>query len=244
MAFKKYYFFSDTHLADGTELDDFSQKFEDDMKFRRKICLIARRVDVIVGVGDIFELWQTSHNAIRSAHFIIWKWIQDHVKLLKGNHDFSTFANQTMKFKTKSGKRVLVSHGFQNNKQMSKWYTKAFIYLVGKLEKFFPWLDNKDKHPKLYKLLPAEHRKVFQKKFHKVKGIEKDVEEYCRSFIGKFDIIIVGHSHKQVERRLNRASYGVDVIGGSILMLNCGHNTGGQFQGLLFDANTDKYEFV
>lgn len=233
----KYFFFSDSHICDGTYKDDFSKTIQDDMRFIERLKLIKHKVDMIVGVGDIFELWQASHSAIKSAHFIVLKWLKEYVKLLKGNHDFSTFAPETMKFTTKSGKRVMASHAFQNNPRMKKWYLKAAIYIVGKLERWFPWLDEPKKHPKLYKLLPKKYRKVFTEKMHKVKGIEKDVEEYCKSFIGKVDVLICGHSHIKGAKVLKNAK-------GSILMLNCGDCTKGKFQGVLFDANNDAWEIL
>jgi predicted phosphodiesterase len=228
---------SDLHIADGTEKDDFSQSFEQDMKFRDKLDLIKSKVNKIVGVGDIFELWQTSHQKIKNAHFIIWKWINDNVYLLKGNHDYSTFAPQTMKFETSSGLKVLVSHGYQNNKHMTGAHTIALIWIVGKLEKWFPWLDNPDKHPKLYKLLPKKYRKIFEKKFSRIDGIEKDVHEYVKSFAGKYSIVICGHSHIQGSRSFKVGDH-------SILMLNCGHCTNKAFQGILFDTDTEEWEFV
>ena len=68
----KMFFFSDAHICDGSRKDDFSQKKIKDGEFIGKMEMVRKEVDKIVGVGDIYELWQTSHNKIMNAHYIQW----------------------------------------------------------------------------------------------------------------------------------------------------------------------------
>jgi UDP-2,3-diacylglucosamine pyrophosphatase LpxH len=216
----KLLFISDLHIGDGSKSDDFADGKLDRNDWRLIEWIRDIKADKVYLVGDVWELWQFKSQAIRNAHFLLWKFL--HGKKfahIRGNHDYGLMSPLTKTLKTKSGKRVLISHGFQNDRLMTNPFARFGIWLLGQtLEKIWPDIDN------------GVGYKCKQKKSRTV----RNTLEYANKMLKKYDIVILGHSHRQM---IEKSPLGK-------IYTNCGTCQGGKTQGILLDTLTDNIKIV
>jgi len=208
---------SDIHLGDGSKSDDFGNRANE---IKLKKWIEKQKADRIYLNGDIYELWQFKPQAVKNAHYMFWKYLHGRKFVhIRGNHDYQLMGPLTKTLKTKSGKRVLISHGFQNDKLMTNPFSRLFVWIIGQtLEKLFPDIDNED---------------GYKHKRNKSRTIRNTLK-YAEKMWKRYDIVILGHSHKQMTER----SY---VYG---IYANCGTCANGKLQGVLLDTLTDKVTLV
>ncbi len=205
---------SDLHLGDDSRADDFGEHDTDIIEWIRNI-----DPDKIYLAGDLYELWQFKSQKIRNAHYLLIDYLNGRRFVhIRGNHDMQLIAPLTKSFKTKSGKRVLISHGFQNDKWMTNPLARLGIWALTWLERFIPGIDNENTYSK--------NRKKSR--------TQKKTLAYAMKMLKKYDMVFCGHTHRQMTER--SCVYGVYVNVGS-----CIH---GKFQGAVLDTLTDEITMV
>ncbi len=213
---------SDLHLADGTNLDDFGKKGETEARELALIDFINAQSPIRVYLnGDIYELWQTKMKRIRQAHPTIIHFFESdpRIRFLVGNHDLTLTGKSTAEFMTKSGKKVLISHGFQNDLGMSSAIMRFWTWIIGKLEILI--------HPDIDRI-----GDIFFKNQNKEILMEK-VRDYAAKQLIYYDICICGHSHYNEIGELNGKPYA-----------NSGGCIWGKIEGILLDCETDELSIV
>lgn len=104
-------FFSDTHLGDGSATDDFhrDKEFIEFLTFARD-----NKVKELVGLGDLYELWQARLDRIMWAHSDVFKALDRFGRKfihVYGNHDYFPFSRLTPEVYHKKG--IYAVHGHQ-----------------------------------------------------------------------------------------------------------------------------------
>ena len=211
---------SDLHMGDGTGSDEF---MEQDYKILNFIGSIAP--DSLYLNGDIFELWKCKMKNIRSFHYTLTKFVDGEyvhgmifpeVIRIKGNHDYTLFGKMKVEITTKSGKKILITHGFQNDPWMTNPISRFFTWCLGRVEKLIPDIDNV---------------------FSASKRINNKANEYAMQQLTKYDIVILGHTHKiECKQYL--------ILGRFVTYANSGTCTNGKLQGILIDTETDEIKVV
>jgi len=213
---------SDWHMGDGTMADNFLGQDYKVLDFIEKI-----NPDLLVLAGDIFELWQCKMKDIKHAHYPIVNYIDSkYSKLsrpeiirLKGNHDYTLTGQSKLEITTKSGKRILITHGFQNDPWMTSLISRFFTWCYGNVER-----------------LTAE-----QNIFSTSKRITNKAHEYAIKQLIKPDhyhIVILGHTHiigieDMCRKYIRHAVYA-----------NSGCCCDNKIQGIFFDTETDEIKEV
>jgi len=164
---------SDLHLNDGSGADDFG---DNDLRLISWLC--SFRYDMLVLNGDIYELWQSRKKKIRQAHKALFYYLETMLSAqliqLKGNHDYRLFKLLSKVIKTKSGKRILITHGFQNDPWMTSPVSRFLVWCVGIIEKPIPGIDN----------IWGTSKKISNKTF-----------SYAMKMCKKYDYVVCGHTH-------------------------------------------------
>jgi len=214
----KYAIFSDLHLGDGGRHDLFGRK--DYAVMREWMKLLAKGYTILLN-GDIFEFWKCSEFRVRRAHPVLYDLIRKtpEIILLVGNHDYDLMGNFTYFFSLADGRRVLVSHGFQNDRWMVSPFMRAFVLFAGWLERF------------LGIRLEKVFSHIYSEKFDK--NVEKNTYEYAQRMFQKFDIVICGHTHIQERLDKNGKTY-----------LNSGHGLGRRLQYIKIHTRKNKIQLV
>ena len=204
---------ADLHLGDGSAADDFSNN---DKKFIQWIK--SYNPDKVYLNGDIFELWQFKSQAIRNAHFLLWKYLHGRKFIhIRGNHDMQLIAPLTKSFRTKSGIRYLISHGFQNDPWMTNPFARFGIWALTWIERFLPNIDNEN---------------TYSKNRKKSRTMKKTLE-YAIKMLKRYDVVICGHTHKKMKVWVNAKLY-----------VNSGSCIHGKFGGIMIDTLSDEVTTV
>jgi len=211
---------SDLHMGDGTGTDDFIAQDDKVLNFIENI-----NPDILYLNGDIFELWQCSMRKIRKFHYTFTNYVEGkyykpvifpQIVKLKGNHDYSLLGQMKAEITTRSGKKVLITHGFQNDPLMTNPISRFFTWCLGRIERLIPNIDNV---------------------FSASKRINNKANEYAMQQLKKYDIVILGHTHKiECKQYL--------VLGRFVTYANSGTCTNGKIQGILLDTDTDEIKIV
>jgi UDP-2,3-diacylglucosamine pyrophosphatase LpxH len=212
----KYAIFSDLHLGDGGKHDLFGKKDYFLLKIFAK--LISKNYTILLN-GDVFEYWKNTERSVYKAHQVLIDFIKNspRVILIIGNHDFDLMGHFTYTFEMRSGKKVLVSHGFQNDKWMVNSFLRFLLYLATWLERF----------------VGLRLETVFSGYTQQIdKGIEKRTLDYARKMFSHFDLVICGHTH--VQTRLEE---------GEKIYLNSGHVLGDSIQYLKVNTTKELIKF-
>ncbi len=213
----KYAIFSDLHLGDGGKHDQFGSKDYFLLKIFSK--LISKKYTIILN-GDVFEYWKNTERSVSKAHQVLIDFIKNspHVRLLIGNHDFDLMGHFTFTFDTRSGKKVLVSHGFQNDKWMVHPILRTLLYLATFLERF----------------IGLRLETIFSGYTQQLdKGIEKRTYQYAKKMFSHFDIVICGHTHVQTCLEEKGKIY-----------LNSGHVMGDRIEYIKFNTQKEIYKLI
>ncbi|MBD3352495.1 MAG: hypothetical protein GF364_13485, partial [Candidatus Lokiarchaeota archaeon] len=213
---------SDFHLGNGTKSDDFA--YGDEIKTREKALIDfieAQNADKIYLVGDIYELWQAKMETIRQVHSKLIKYLENNPKIefIKGNHDYDLTGTLSVKFNTDSGKKVIITHGFQHHKHGKNWFVRFLVYMMG-------WVEivinaDIDKLPTIL-AKPGDKTKY-----------QKEQRVFAETILQKYDILICGHTHRPL----------IENIDGKIYA-NCGTCQWGKLEGILLDTTTDEVSLI
>ena len=214
---------SDLHLGDGTPADDFALKADALAQGEKLIAFInAQNPDEIYFNGDIFELWQHRKKNIKKVHGPLIDFIEHDSRsvLLKGNHDYKLTGSLTHSFQM-NGKKILISHGFQNNPSMTSWFSRALCWIQGVIERTFN--PNVDTAYRRFINSLANTQVVIKTK------------EYAEKQLETYDIVVCGHTHKLLKEQLPNGLYA-----------NTSCCINGRLEGVLLetDANTVKVSLV
>jgi UDP-2,3-diacylglucosamine pyrophosphatase LpxH len=221
----KYLIISDLHLGDGTGSDDFvyegnKKHSENDVKLANWIDSL--RPDIVILAGDIYELWQHRLKRIKKAHSLLWNTFNNKLKLgykfirLVGNHDYQLLGKSTYTITTKSGKKILISHGFQNDKSMKNPFVRFGVWCLGLVEKIIPNIEVVER--------------VF-KNSSVSKQIEENTMQYAYSKFNEYNIVVCGHTHDQTAVHFD--------INGNNWYYNTGTCQHGKLEGILIDSDKD-----
>jgi len=211
---------SDLHIGDGTEADDFRGQDDRILNFISSIA-----PDRLYFNGDIFELWQCRMKDIRSLHYALTKFVDGEyvhgmifpeVIRIKGNHDYSLFGKMKAELVTDSGKKILITHGFQNDPWMTNPISRFATWCFGRIERLIPGANNI---------------------FGTSKRITNKAQEYAMKMGKKYDYVVLGHTH---EIGLDW----VLLDGKTVLYANSGCCCSGKMQGLLIDTKDSSVKMV
>lgn len=186
---------SDIHLGDGTPADDFCLNADALIQGEKLIAFIeAQNPDEIYFNGDIFELWQHRKKKIKKAHGPLIEFIMNDPRsvVLKGNHDYKLTGALTHSF-LMNGKKILISHGFQNNPMMTSWFSRALCWILGIIERTF--------NPKV----DTVYRR-FINSLANTQVVAK-TREYAEEQLKDYDIVVCGHTHKLLKEQLTDGIY-------------------------------------
>ena len=137
-----------------------------------------------------------------------------------GNHDFSLSGLYSDEIRTKSGKRVIILHGFQADPWMNNAFVRFLVWIVGGFERlFFANIDT---------FATGILRKKGKKSMLKKRQIE-----YAAELLKTYDIAVLGHTHY----------FGIDFTEDGVYA-NSGTCQNGKLQGIIIDTDTDKVEMV
>jgi UDP-2,3-diacylglucosamine pyrophosphatase LpxH len=207
---------SDLHLGDGTPADDFSLKADALTHGEKLISFINdQNPDEIYFNGDIFELWQHRKKNIKKIHGPLVEFIEHDPRsvVLKGNHDYKLKGALTHSFQM-NGKKILISHGFQNNPRMTSWFSRALCWILGIIERTFnPHID-------------TAYRR-FINSLANTQVVEK-TREYAETQLEDYDIVICGHTHHLLKEQLPNGLYA-----------NTSCCINGRLEGVLLETDAD-----
>lgn len=214
----KYAIFSDFHLGNGGKHDLFGDKDYPLIRIFSK--LLSKNYTILLN-GDIYEYWKFSERSILKAHRVLVNFIRNSPRIicLVGNHDYDIMGNFTYPFEMKSGKLVLVSHGFQNDRWMFHPFMKFLVILAGMLERF------------LGIQLERVFSKIYSNSFDK--NIEKNTFEYAKKMFSRYDIVVCGHTHIQTREDVQGKIY-----------LNSGHALGKRIQYIKINTKKETIRLV
>ena len=218
---KRIVCFSDTHMGDGTILDDFNRR-----AFSWFLVNVIKENDLVIGCGDIVDIWESGYIAFRRHGTIIdcltndknidWVWIT-------GNHDLQmarfdpVWATEEYRF----GPCVFI-HGHQADILNSKLGFIGHIATIvnGVIEKIFgKGLDDLDKKERFIKKLPSP-AKMTNDKFDQIKQQYIDYMQKLIAIDGNTCIGLFGHSHKAGVWVGNRIKFEDEYV--NSLIINCG----------------------
>lgn len=214
----KYAIFSDFHLGNGGKHDLFGHKDYPLIRILSK--LLSKNYTIILN-GDVYEYWKFSERAILKAHRVLVNFIRNSPRIicLVGNHDYDVMGHFTYLFEMKSGRQVLVSHGFQNDRWMYHPFMKFTVILAGMLERF------------LGIQLERVFSKIYSSQFDK--NIEKNTLEYAKRMFARHDIVVCGHTHIQTRAEFLGKTY-----------LNSGHALGNRIQYIKINTRKETIKLV
>ena len=214
---------SDLHLGCRDRADDFGNN---DIKLIHWIEKLDP--DKVILNGDIYELWQRPFKKIFEAHKGLCKWFRTSwFEHIQGNHDLRLMSLDplTRELMLADGRRVLISNGFQNDKLMTSPFSRALVWCLSWLEKIWPNIDNEEGY--------GHDRKKTR--------IDKNTDIYASNMFAKgYDVVICGHTHKQIEIKLCLAK--TKII--DTHYLNCGTCQHGKLQGVLIDTEKSTVKLV
>lgn len=203
------YIVSDMHIK-------FSESGEDRERRNRAISFldsIKGHADLLVLNGDIFDLWYDWKSVIIKGFFPILKKLSDlqesgcQLVLISGNHDFwfGDFFPEYLKVKVCSNrfidtideKRLLVTHGDLHTANDLRYHIFRTLIRTGFVRTLFGMF-----HPNVAlwfgkQLSRSSRKRKVPKQLQEAQ--EKGLREYAEKACGKYDIIIMGHSHKAVK---------------------------------------------
>jgi len=230
----KYLIISDLHLGDGTKSDDFI--YEDYTRRELNDVLLVDWInklspDVVILNGDIYELWQHSMRRIKKSHPMLHKLFNNKINptikfiRLTGNHDYELLGKTTHTINTKSGQKILVSHGFQNDKSMTNPFIRFGMWCLGWVEKIIPNIESVER--------------VFKKSSVSNKISENTMDYAILNFNKGYDIVVCGHTHVQGQVQYS--------IFGNKMYYNSGTCQHGKLEGVLIDdekSYVDDIDFI
>ncbi|MBN2154646.1 MAG: metallophosphoesterase family protein [Candidatus Lokiarchaeota archaeon] len=214
---------SDLHLGNGSKSDDFGygrETFEREARFLEFV--ESQNPDRVYLNGDIYELWQARWKKIKKAHEKLVKVFENDPKYIYivGNHDFNLTGLYSDEIRTKSGKRVIIAHGFTADPWMNNVFTRTLIWFIGGLERLIsPNID----------LWPHMLRRSGEKSI-----LKKRQTKYAEKLLKTYDICILGHTHY----------LDIDTNDVGRIYANTGTCQTGKLQGILLDTETDEIRIV
>ncbi len=213
---------SDLHLGNGSKSDDFGYGKELEERERKFLEFVnAQNADRIYLNGDIYELWQARWKKIEKAHEKLITIFENDPKYIRivGNHDFSLSGLYSDEIRTKSGKRVIILHGFQADPWMNNIFVRFFVWVLGGLERLIsPNIDT------------SHH--VFRKKGNK-SMLKKQQIKFAANLLKTYDICILGHTH------YHEIDFSEDRI-----YANSGTCQNGKLQCIILDTDTDEVSLI
>ncbi|MHA1112153.1 MAG: UDP-2,3-diacylglucosamine diphosphatase [Promethearchaeota archaeon] len=213
---------SDLHLGNGTRSDDFGHGEELQAIEQRFLDFVkAQNADRVYLNGDIYELWQARWKKVEKAHKKIIDVFENDPKYVRivGNHDFSLSGLYSDEIRTKSGKRVIILHGFQADPHMNNAFVRFFVWILGGLERLISPNIDKSHH-------------IFRKKGDK-SMLKKRQIKFAANLLKTYDICVLGHTH----------FFGIDESEDGIYA-NSGTCQNGSLQGIIIDTDTDEVSMV
>jgi len=176
----RYLVISDLHLGDGTKSDDFLYKTNKKIKdAETKLIswILKQNADVILLNGDIFEIWQHSMRKIRKEHIKLFTAIEKvPYEYIIGNHDYRLFGKMNYTFEMADGRKVIVTHGFQNDKKMTNPMARFGVWCLGWVEKIIPNIESFGNFTD--------------------SAILKNTTKYAFTLFKTFDVVVLGHTHE------------------------------------------------
>jgi UDP-2,3-diacylglucosamine pyrophosphatase LpxH len=216
---------SDLHLGNGSRSDDFNSNDMDlkpeQIEDRFLDFLKAQNADRIYLNGDIYELWQSRWKKVKNAHEKLINVFDNDPKFIRivGNHDFNISGLYSDEIRTKSGKRVIILHGFQADPWMNNAFVRFIVWLVGGLERLIsPNID----------MWPHMLRRKGKKSMLKERQIK-----FAAELLKTYDICILGHTHY----------HGIDFTENGVYA-NTGTCQNGKLQAIMLDTDTDNVEMI
>jgi len=187
---------SDLHLCDKTGADNFGVNQE------KKFITLLRNLypDIIIFVGDTFELWQTDMETIFAAYQNLWQELERYeykLIFIKGNHDW-TIDETTFPYKVctefnfiHGGKIYHCEHGHKYDIFKHKWWILAafFVNLYGYIERLI-FRKKSKQELRLFKM---------QTKTPDNNRYEKAAQKMLRN--KNYDVVVMGHTHQFVKRK-------------------------------------------
>jgi UDP-2,3-diacylglucosamine pyrophosphatase LpxH len=214
----RYLVISDIHLGDGTGSDDFKyETFKHASKDESLLDFIdSLKPDTVILAGDIYELWQHKYKAIKKAHKLLCDTFDNktnspikYIKLI-GNHDYKLLGKSSYTIQINSGVNIYITHGFQNDKNMTNPFIRFGVWCLGLVEKIIPNIEVVEN--------------VF-KKSNVSNLIENNTYNYAVSLMNTYPVVICGHTH-------NQKIYGTEKG----LYYNCGTCQHDKFEGIFIDS--------
>lgn len=219
---------SDMHKGDGSNADDSLKRKGEPRITPMKLYKTIRKFikhykpKLVLLLGDMYELWQFSAEAIRQTHYLLIKYFESKLfKRVKGNHDYRLFAPLVYKFKTKSGLKVYACHAFHNDNFMKTPFARFCVWAITWLERKIPGIDNG----------------ISFKRDRNKSRIARKWDELAEYVLYKldFDIFIGGHRHGDAFIRRMRDGK---------IYANTGFCSGTYLQAVLLNADTDKLKLI
>jgi predicted phosphodiesterase len=137
---------------------------------------------------------------------------------IKGNHDYSLFGKMKAELVTDSGKKILITHGFQNDPWMTNPISRFATWCFGRIERLIPGANNI---------------------FGTSKRITNKASDYAFEQLKKYDVVVLGHTHE-----VGMRFYSMDERGRTPLYVNSGCCCDGKIEGILIDTKTDEIKIV
>ncbi len=190
-------------------------------------------VEKIIFNGDTFELLKYSMDDIRRANPSLMKYFRnDDFIFINGNHDIvNPDGRLHYQITNSQGQIIHIEHGHTadwfNGSRAGRAVGRFTLKLVKRFARFRPVLD-------LYFRMVAfeEQLNRIPKRFNTIKYLT-----YAMKLLRSYDVVILGHTHRLESHHtyyLNRKKR----------YLNCGSCSFGRFEGIIFNTETLRYEFI
>jgi predicted phosphodiesterase len=222
---------SDLHITDNKHLSTFGWKAEE---FIGKIETIKKRhsIDKVVLNGDTFDLYKGNYGDIALRNKKLIDYLNEIGSVfIKGNHDARLGYGQD-RFEVINGKRekILIEHGhrgdFINGNPIGRFLGKLFYMILILLARLSVT------RAVYFHFIECDDGLKGHGKYNSYKYLR-----YALNRLRKYDLVILGHTHKleihDTYRHSSKKRY-----------INCGSCSFGRFQGIVIDTETLKHSTI
>lgn len=223
---------SDLHIDAGGKLGTFGWKPKKFIKTLNKI-ISFYNVNKIILNGDIFDLYKNSISEILRANKKILKFFRkNNCILIRGNHDI-WLSNSLDHYDiiNSKGNIIHIEHGhkadFMNGTKFGR-FLAIFLYTLLKFFVKFKYVERL--YFKVISRIEDMHR--IPRKYNTLKYLL-----YALRLLKKYDMVILGHTHKLEEHKLY-------YLNQKKIYLNCGTCSMGRLQAIILNTETLKYETI
>ncbi len=223
---------SDLHLGAGHHTDTFGWDTGEFIETVEHV-ISQYSIDRVVLNGDIYELYKFNYSEIEANHRDLVNYFRlRNFYYIRGNHDMiNDFGETELDIENSKGQKIHIEHGHNADFFDGSAPGQAISRLVFKILK---QLTRYEPLNRLYfKLVELDSQiNHIPRRYSTAKYLK-----YALKLLTKYDMVVLAHTHK-VE------AHKVYYLNNKKRYLNCGSCSLGEFQGVVVDTESLKYQTI